>query len=150
MWNGYASIQTNENFVCFNFRSLMINKNDTIANAQMLLVFKFLDNEIAKNRDFNLKYFADAENIKVRLVASAEKLAEQVEGVATTHLGIFLYDVVDGSGDGYWGWWNSAAGNNEYEGEHVGVITGTDLSLSVNDVNVEVEKVVEGDDVARS
>lgn len=61
LWNGYASVQTNENFVCFNFRSLMNNKNDNIANAQMLLVFKFLDNEIAKNRDFNLKYFADAE-----------------------------------------------------------------------------------------
>ena len=27
----------------------------------MLLIFKYLDNEIAKNRDFNLKYFADAE-----------------------------------------------------------------------------------------
>ena len=61
LWNGYASVETNENFICFNFRSLMINRNDTIANAQMLLVFKFLDNEIAKNRDFNLKYFADAE-----------------------------------------------------------------------------------------
>lgn len=61
LWNGYSSIVTNENFVCFNFRSLLINRNDIIANAQMLLVFKYLDNEIAKNRDFNLKYFADAE-----------------------------------------------------------------------------------------
>ena len=61
LWNGYTSIETNENFICFNFRSLIINRNDIIANAQMLLVFKYLDNEIAKNRDFNLKYFADAE-----------------------------------------------------------------------------------------
>lgn len=61
LWNGYTSVKTNENFVCFNFRSLIINRNDIIANAQMLLIFKFLDNEIAKNRDFNLKYFADAE-----------------------------------------------------------------------------------------
>jgi len=61
LWNGYTSIVTNENFICFNFRSLLINKNDIIANAQMLLVFKYLDNEIAKNRDFNLKYFQDAE-----------------------------------------------------------------------------------------
>ena len=61
LWNGYTSIVTNENFVCFNFRSLIINRNDIIANAQMLLVFKYLDNEIAKNRDFNLKYFQDAE-----------------------------------------------------------------------------------------
>lgn len=61
LWNGYTSVETNENFICFNFRSLISNRNDIIANAQMLLVFKYLDNEIAKNRDFNLKYFADAE-----------------------------------------------------------------------------------------
>ncbi len=56
LWNGPMSIQTKENFVCFNFRSLIVNRNQTIANAQMLLVFKYLDNEIMKNRDFNLKY----------------------------------------------------------------------------------------------
>lgn len=61
LWNGYTSIETNENFVCFSFRSLISNRNDIIANAQMLLVFKFLDSEIIKNRDFNLKYFADQE-----------------------------------------------------------------------------------------
>ncbi len=56
LWNGHTSIETKENFVCFNFRSLMVNRNQTIANAQMLLVFKYLDNEIIKNRDFNLRY----------------------------------------------------------------------------------------------
>lgn len=61
LWNGPASIRTNENFVCFSFRTLISNRNDIIANAQMLLVFKYLDSEIIKNRDFNLKYFADQE-----------------------------------------------------------------------------------------
>lgn len=61
LWNGPSSIVTNENFICFSFRSLISNGNDLIANAQMLLVFKYLNNEISKNRDFNLKYFADAE-----------------------------------------------------------------------------------------
>ena len=56
LWNGATSIETHENFVCFNFRSLMVNRNQTIANAQMLLIFKYLDNEILKNRDFNLRY----------------------------------------------------------------------------------------------
>ena len=56
LWNGPSSISTKENFVCFNFRSLLANRNEIIANAQMLLVFKYLDNEIIKNRDFNLKY----------------------------------------------------------------------------------------------
>lgn len=61
LWNGPTTIQTNENFVCFSFRSLMVNRNETIANAQMLLVFKYLDNEIIRNRDFNMKYFAHEE-----------------------------------------------------------------------------------------
>ena len=56
LWNGPTSIVTKENFCCFNFRSLMVNRNMTIANAQMLLVFKYLDNEILKNRDFNKRY----------------------------------------------------------------------------------------------
>ncbi len=57
LWNGPTSIVTNENFVCFSFRSLINNRNDVITNAQMLLVFKYLDNEISKNKDFNDKYF---------------------------------------------------------------------------------------------
>jgi len=56
LWNGPTSIETKENFICFNFQSLMTNRNMTIANAQMLLVFKYLDNEISKNKDFNSKY----------------------------------------------------------------------------------------------
>lgn len=56
LWNGPSSVVTKENFCCFNFRSLIANRNMTIANAQMLLVFKYLDNEIMKNRDFNLRY----------------------------------------------------------------------------------------------
>ena len=51
LWNGPSSITTKENFVCFNFRSLLANNNELIANAQMLLVFKYLDNEIIKNKD---------------------------------------------------------------------------------------------------
>lgn len=65
LWNGHASITTNENFVVFNFQSLLANKNNTIANAQMLLVLKWLDNEIIKNRDYNLKYKASRKIIIV-------------------------------------------------------------------------------------
>ena len=56
LWNGPTSIETDENFVCFNFQSLISNRNRTVASAQMLLVFKYLDNEILKNKDFNKKY----------------------------------------------------------------------------------------------
>ena len=59
LWNGPCSIVTKENFVTFSFRSLLANRNEVIANAQMLLVFKYLDNEIIKNKDFNDKYSAN-------------------------------------------------------------------------------------------
>ena len=56
LWNGKSTLSIKENFTVFNFQSLLANKNGVIANAQMLLVLKWLDNEIIKNRDFNLKY----------------------------------------------------------------------------------------------
>lgn len=58
LWNGPSSIDTEENFIVFNFQSLLANKNNTIANAQMLLVLKWLDNEVIKNRDYNMRYNA--------------------------------------------------------------------------------------------
>ncbi len=56
LWNGASSLSVKENFTVFNFRSLLSNHNQAIANAQMLLVLRWLDNEIIKNRDFNLKH----------------------------------------------------------------------------------------------
>jgi type IV secretory pathway VirB4 component len=65
LWNGPTSIETKENFFTFNFRSLLANRNSLVANAQMLLVFKYLDNEIIKNKDFNDKYSASRHIIVV-------------------------------------------------------------------------------------
>lgn len=65
MWNGPSTLSTVENFIVFNFQSLLANRNNTIANAQMLLVLKYLDNEIIKNRDHNLKYGAKRKIIVV-------------------------------------------------------------------------------------
>lgn len=56
IWNGPSTVTTDENFTVFNFQSLLSNRNGTIANAQMLLVLKYIDNEIIKNRDYNTKY----------------------------------------------------------------------------------------------
>ena len=56
IWNGPSSVTTDENFTVFNFQTLLSNRNSTIANAQMLLVLKYIDNEIIKNRDYNKKY----------------------------------------------------------------------------------------------
>jgi len=56
LWDGESTLSVKENFTVFNFQSLLANKNGVIANAQMLLVLKWLDNEIIKNRDFNIKH----------------------------------------------------------------------------------------------
>ena len=58
IWNGPSTVTTDENFTVFNFQSMLANRNNTIANAQMLLVLKYIDNEIIKNRDYNTKYNA--------------------------------------------------------------------------------------------
>lgn len=55
IWNGPSTITTDENFSVFNFQSLLANRNMTVANAQMLLVLKYIDNEVIKNRDYNIK-----------------------------------------------------------------------------------------------
>jgi type IV secretory pathway VirB4 component len=55
IWNGPSTITTDENFTVFNFQSLLANRNGTIANAQMLLVLKYIDNEIIKNREYNTR-----------------------------------------------------------------------------------------------
>ena len=65
LWNGPASITTDENFVVFDFQSLLANKNGTVANAQMLLVLKWLDNEVIKNREYNMAYGANRKIIVV-------------------------------------------------------------------------------------
>ena len=54
LWNGPTTFAPQENFVCFNFQKLLANKNNVIANAQMLLILKWLDNEVIKNRDYNM------------------------------------------------------------------------------------------------
>ncbi len=65
IWNGPSTITTDENFTVFNFQSMLANRNSTIANAQMLLVLKYIDNEIIKNRDYNTKYKANRKIVVV-------------------------------------------------------------------------------------
>ena len=65
IWNGPSTVTTDENFTVFNFQSMLANRNNAIANAQMLLVLKYLDNEIIKNRDYNIKYKANRKIVVV-------------------------------------------------------------------------------------
>ena len=65
IWNGPSTITTEENFTVFNFQSLLSNRNGMVANAQMLLVLKYIDNEIIKNRDYNIKHHTNRKIVVV-------------------------------------------------------------------------------------
>ena len=82
----------------------------------------------------NIKYTFDENYFYVKLQASVAEF----EAAPAEYLGVFVYDVVDGSGDGYYGWWNDAKGNTELEGEHIGVFSGKDLTLTIGETPVEV------------
>ncbi len=56
LWNGYSTITSEENFIVFNFQTLLANSNSDIANAQMMVVMRWLNNEIISNKDYNAKY----------------------------------------------------------------------------------------------
>ena len=56
LWNGATSFSPKENFVVFDFQKLLANKNNVLANAQMLLIVKWLENEVVKNKDYNEKH----------------------------------------------------------------------------------------------
>ena len=56
LWNGPSTISSAENFIVFNFQSLLANNAGAVANAQMLLVMRWLNNEVINNKDYNAKY----------------------------------------------------------------------------------------------
>ena len=92
----------------------------------------------------NAKYFYDENNLYVRLQTTPALFAEK----APNYLGVFIYDVTNGSGDGYNGWWGEAKGNTEYEGEHVGTFSGSDLTLTIGETPVAVAKEETADELA--
>lgn len=74
LWNGPTSILTDENLITFNFQTLFASKNNKLANAQMLLVFKYLNNEIINNKRFNEQYYERTGNdIKRQVVIAVDE-----------------------------------------------------------------------------
>lgn len=53
LWNGPSTLTTDERLIVFNFQSLFAVKNNTVANAQMLLITKYLDQQIINIREYN-------------------------------------------------------------------------------------------------
>ena len=53
IWNAPSTLETRANMIDFNFQSLFANKNNVVANAQMLLVFRFIEQEVINAREEN-------------------------------------------------------------------------------------------------
>ncbi len=53
LWNGPSTLKSDERFVVFNFQSLLGAKNNVVANAQMLVIMRYLDQQIINIRETN-------------------------------------------------------------------------------------------------
>ncbi len=66
LWNGPTTIDTGESdLILFDFRKMTSSKNDMVMNSQMMLVLRFLENEVSKNRERNI---AKKENKHIAIV----------------------------------------------------------------------------------
>lgn len=53
IWNAPSTLEVNANLIDFNFQSLFANKNNIVANAQMLLIFRYIEQEVINARELN-------------------------------------------------------------------------------------------------
>ncbi|MCL2061511.1 MAG: DUF87 domain-containing protein [Firmicutes bacterium] len=53
LWNGASTLKADEKFIVFNFQSLLSSKNNTVANGQMLMVMRYLEQQIINIRERN-------------------------------------------------------------------------------------------------
>lgn len=53
IWNAPSTLRVNSSLIDFDFQSLFANKNNVVANAQMLLVFRFIEQEVINARERN-------------------------------------------------------------------------------------------------
>lgn len=53
LWNGASTLTSDERMVVFNFQSLFGAKNNIVANAQMLVIMRYLDQQIINIREIN-------------------------------------------------------------------------------------------------
>ncbi len=59
LWNGASTLEVDSKFVVFNFQSLFGAKNKTVANAQILVVMRYLDMQIINIREMNRNSYGE-------------------------------------------------------------------------------------------
>ena len=53
IWNAPSTLKTDADLIDFDFQSLFANKNNVVANAQMILIFRFIEQEVINAREKN-------------------------------------------------------------------------------------------------
>ena len=70
IWNAPSTLKVNANLIDFDFQSLFANKNNVVANAQMLLVFRFIEQEVINARERN----KNGANLRTLIIADEAHL----------------------------------------------------------------------------
>ena len=70
IWNAPSTLQVGADLIDFDFQSLFANKNNVVANAQMLLVFRFIEQEVINARERN----KNGENLHTMIVVDEAHL----------------------------------------------------------------------------
>lgn len=70
IWNAPSTLEAHANMIDFNFQSLFANKNNVLANAQMLLVFRFIEQEVINAREAN----KNGKNLRTMIVCDEAHL----------------------------------------------------------------------------
>lgn len=70
IWNSPSDLNVQKDFINFNFQSLFATKNNIVANAQMLLIFRFIEQEVINARESN----KNGQNIKTIIVCDEAHL----------------------------------------------------------------------------
>ena len=70
IWNAPSTLKVNADLIDFDFQSLFANKNNVVANAQMLLVFRFIEQEVINARERN----RNGANLRTLIIADEAHL----------------------------------------------------------------------------
>jgi len=70
IWNAPSTLKVNADIIDFDFQSLFANKNNVVANAQMLLIFRFIEQEVINARERN----RNGGNIRTMIIADEAHL----------------------------------------------------------------------------
>lgn len=84
IWNGYTTLEIKENVIAFTFQTLFSNENSVVAKAQMLMLTRYVNNQVINNFNENEKNGTNNKTIVV--IDEAHKFISKDNYVALTFM----------------------------------------------------------------